>query len=399
MTQKILLWPDITSPEQSTWALFIDDVLQQSGQGFNEFPNNDDNDLVLMIPSEEVLLTQVPLPKMRRKQLQLALPFALEEQLIPDVDLLHFATGEMQPDNIWPVAIIAKEKLQQWLAFATSFNLKPTAIIPDVLTLPFTDKQWTVLVNDTRCIVRTGIYSGFTAERNQLNTLLNAARQGAVQPPERIHFLSTTQTELTHPNDVAVDSTVLPENELLARCYETLETQPSMNLLQGEWQQNQYATSSRKIWQIAGALAIAWLVILFSSQIISLITLHNKSTQLNQSIHAIYHRYFPTATSVVAPKERLQQKLNAVHGDSQQNVFLPLLASTGEVLLKNPAAQLKQLEFNHHILRLDIEANTFDALDALVTQLKTTGLQVKQQSAAVNGRSVKASLLIQRGHV
>ena len=48
---------------------------------------------IVIVPSEDVLVTTVTLPKMNRSRLLQAIPYALEEQVIEDVDTMHFAAG------------------------------------------------------------------------------------------------------------------------------------------------------------------------------------------------------------------------------------------------------------------------------------------------------------------
>src|SRR5207253_4151131 len=53
-------------------------------------------EVIVMVPAEEVVLTSANLPKMNRSQLAKALPFALEDQVIDDVDILHFVYADNQ---------------------------------------------------------------------------------------------------------------------------------------------------------------------------------------------------------------------------------------------------------------------------------------------------------------
>ena len=47
--------------------------------------NSQDAETIAIVPAQDVLLTTAELPKLSRQRLMLALPFALEEQLIDDV--------------------------------------------------------------------------------------------------------------------------------------------------------------------------------------------------------------------------------------------------------------------------------------------------------------------------
>ena len=54
-------------------------------------------------------------------RLRQALPFALEEQVAEDLNLLHFAAGRRAPNGEVPAAIVRRQDLDAWLA-----TLRPT---------------------------------------------------------------------------------------------------------------------------------------------------------------------------------------------------------------------------------------------------------------------------------
>lgn len=56
-------------------------------------------EIIILVPAEDVLLTIVQLPDMSKTRLLEALPFALEDQLIADIDTLHIAHGKKLPKD------------------------------------------------------------------------------------------------------------------------------------------------------------------------------------------------------------------------------------------------------------------------------------------------------------
>jgi type II secretion system protein L len=71
---------------------------------------------IVIIPSEDVLLTQVNIPaKVKGQQRMQAIAAMLEEELLQDVDQLHFAAGKIDSQGNIPVAVINKATLAQWL--------------------------------------------------------------------------------------------------------------------------------------------------------------------------------------------------------------------------------------------------------------------------------------------
>jgi len=401
MTSEVLLiWSNNSNFEQANWYFFADNKIQSNGKELAtisaEFKSAK---TTWLISSEDILLTNVLLPNIAKNKIKLALPFALEEQLIADIGELHFVLGKQQVDNQWPVVIIAKQKMTELLAIANKYQLFPAEVIPDIFTLPAHEKHWYALINEKRCIVRTGEYSGFTVERSQFSLLLTSACKEAKINPECIHLLFTgkdQKLDLPELTNSTFNNTEINSDKLISEVIATLIAFPSINLLQGNLQSHQSTASTRKIWQSASLLVVAWLGVLFSTHLANIFILQHQDQKLMHSIRSIYNRYFPLSTNMVAPKLRLKEKLANLHMDNQQNIFLPLLAVTGEIIAKNNNIKLEQIDFHNKILRVKLSANSFDLLDVANNQLKKAGLSVKQQAATATDSHVQASFLIQR---
>ena len=71
--------------------------------------------VIALAPGADVLLTTATLPTRNRKRMYAAVPFALEEQLISDIDALHFALGNTSQLGPVPVAVVERQHMQQWL--------------------------------------------------------------------------------------------------------------------------------------------------------------------------------------------------------------------------------------------------------------------------------------------
>ncbi len=404
MRQKTLIYLDTVEPLQASWVVFDDTgaLIQSVSRGHLEQlnPAAKSYDLTVIVPAQDVLLTHAALPKLSRQQLMQALPFALEEQLIDDVTELHFAIAEYQADGTLPVAIVAKKKMMEWLALLNQFDLRPAQLIPGLFALPYTEKVWEMSLNNEGCAIRTGRFSGFTCDKNNLTATLELGLATAEKKPESIqiyNFSQTSEPAVKKIGDVTLDEIHLGERFFLEKIAAWLEEYPKINLLQGIYQGRRKASETKKIWLLAAYGVLAWVAITFFSNIVSFFILHHQSSTLETAINTIYKKNFPQASTVVAPRDRMTAKLKTLTDQSNKNYFLVLLAAAGDYLTKNPNVQLKALDFRDNQLNLEVSADTFDSLDALTKTLSAQGYTVKQQNAAISGTQVKANLLIQRG--
>ncbi len=131
--------------------------------------------LLLIAPGEAIALHQVPLPSRKRSTWARAVPYALEDQVVEDIEALHFALGGMPDGDRLPVAVVNRDALRGWLDACAQAGLVPVAVIPEPLLLPWQEGDWSILLEERRAVVRTGRWEGFATERNLLELLLNQA--------------------------------------------------------------------------------------------------------------------------------------------------------------------------------------------------------------------------------
>lgn len=329
-----------------------------------------DDETFVIVPAEDVLLTHAILPKLSRERLKQALPFALEEQLVADVNQLHFATADREPDGTLPVAVVAIDKMKEWLALLAASNISPHVMTPSTLALPFTPDHFHVYNCDNVSLIRTGKFSGCTLNTENLTDFIEA------------HLMIQREC-----------SPQILEEQLQLGLFST----PHINLLQGAYPAKRKNTHTKNFWKLAGFAALGWIGLVFIGQLISFFILHHVDSGLNAKITAIYQREFPHAKQVIAVRERMEQKLKTVSTEASKNNFLSLLATLSKSVAEHHSVRLQNLTYAQNILTLDVSASSFDALNALTEDLTNHDLNVKQQNAMTIGTQVKATLLISAG--
>src|SRR3990167_7452135 len=92
----------------------------------------------LVLPVEAVTVCAVNLPTRKARWLRQALPFAVEELLAEDVELMHLALGEPLADGRYRVIAVRRSWLAAWLALC---DTPPQRIVVDADLLPATGSQ------------------------------------------------------------------------------------------------------------------------------------------------------------------------------------------------------------------------------------------------------------------
>jgi general secretion pathway protein L len=321
-----------------------------------------DADITLLVPTEDCLLTSVQLPALNPRALRAAIPAALEEQLVDDIDTLHFALGERQADGSYPVAVVARAKMQAWLAFAAEAGVTPTRLVPDCFVLPATPEGWHIHATATRSLVRTGAYSGFAVSPAQLASYVT---------------LSPTASQQYHTTDI---------KQLYF---------PYLNLLQGTFQPKQWTVACQKRWALTAKLAASLLIFVFVWDGGSWLYLNHQNQQLQEKIKAIYQRNFPAATAMVAPRERMLEKLQHMTTQDNAHGFLASLHAVSPILTTLPALTVTQVDYHAPILKINLTASSFATLANAIKQLNAAGITAKQNNAITTATGISATLLIQ----
>lgn len=125
----------------------------------------------VLIPASDCAFHTLTLPAgLRKPPLQVA-PFLLEEQLADEVEATHFALLHRQQAQCEIVAV-QRQKMRDWLARCESLSLRPLALTPDVLALPWQPPAWSAVQADDQWLIRHQPWAGMAAERPWLAELL-----------------------------------------------------------------------------------------------------------------------------------------------------------------------------------------------------------------------------------
>lgn len=194
--------------------------------------------LQVYLPGQEVLLTRIVLPAGRRNQLREALPYALEEDLIEDVDSLHCALGPRLPDGAFVAAVIRRARLEEWLQLLQAAGLHARSVLPDSLLLPWQEGHWSIACEPGMAYLRRDSSLAWACHPDLLPVMLE--RQFADSTPPRILDVYGCETsawqEMASRQDVELvrhDTAGPPELLTLAMQYGLPVTE--LNLLQGEY--------------------------------------------------------------------------------------------------------------------------------------------------------------------
>lgn len=397
MQEKLIVFINTSDMTQPGWVV-VDGarIVKKNYRGFTRqlVEEAKNREVIVIVPGEDVLLAGVNLPKMSRSRLQQAIPYALEEQLIDDVEQMHFAAGDYIAGGKTPVAVVAKAKMQEWEDWFKVAGIKPNVVLPQMLALPVANGVWHVQVGDVAS-VRTGIASGFVCDRHNIKEMLSLALQE--NKPDEISLEICGAEKLVLDLPVPLKEKHLDAETMLDQLAVNAAQQQPLNLLQGVYRgrtSTRMPGMSNLLKASASVVALLFLMVTLYP-VVSYFMLNQRVTHVQAQISAIYRRQFPDATSVIAPKQRMQSKLHKLTSSLGDNPFLSVLANIGKGLNQASGIQLKHMDYQNGLMIIEITAASSDAFAAFSDALAQQGLRVNQQNADLNGTRVNATLRIE----
>ncbi len=348
----------------------------------------------VLISGSQVLLTDANIPSKNQQKLIQAIPYALEEQLAEDIDNLHFALGKRTDKGNIAVAVIARQKIEQYLQQLSTIGINPTAILPDILAVPKPDEGWGILYLNDTVLVRTGKQAGFAIEPDCLTAAIQA------NPPEKITvFMETGQTvssDLYALGIPIIEKT--DEQGVLAWLAQGLIQEKPLNLLQGDYRRDKKTRKLLRPWLLTLALLTIWGGIEATKQWKDSQQLSQQRKLLTKQIETVYRETFPKAHKIVNARVQMEQQLNNLRHQQQHSTktvhFIPLLNKISKALTRTPSLNIKRIYYHQGRFDIQLKLLNLQNLETLKQRLKTQGFNVEILSANSRNNLIESRLRI-----
>ncbi len=353
--------------------------------------------LVVLAPAEAVLLAQATIPARNRQRVIQALPYALEDRLVQDVELLHFAIGPRAPDGALNVAVVERAQIDGWLDRLRRGGLEPEAILPETLATPYEEGAWTVLVDGPVTIVRSGPQSGFAIDSDNVEALLGQALAEAGEArPGRLLVHAGEDAASAWPQFPGIETRLVPlDEDALVLMAHHVDERASINLLQGEYNRREQFGRLYRPW-IASAAALGLLVVVHTAMLAwDYMTLSREADRLQQAIEQTYREAFPDATRIVNPRVQMERGLAALGGGAGADAggFLDMVKRAAPALKNADGVVLQRVNYRDRRLDLALAIGNLQQLDQLKQRLESeSGLEIEIQSASAAGDRVDARI-------
>jgi general secretion pathway protein L len=353
--------------------------------------------VVAFVPGADVRLAAVQVPARSAPKILQAAPYALEDQLAEDVETLHFAIGApgQAEGGAHPVAIVARERMEHWLAPLRGRSVKPDALVPETLCLPAPEPgQWVGLAEGGRVTMRTGPYAGFACTLEDLGTYLQLADPEA-RATVRVFVTRDVEFDFSRAGrPIELLPGYASGLEVFARHWQAANP---INLLQGAYSAKQDFQLAGP-WRRAAALAAIWLGL---TAVYVAADAWRTSRELAAQTQANFER-----CKQVFPRDCVSEQLMPAVIEQQARLLRPgaggapplfqLLATLGAALQANPGLTLESMQFREGALYLALTGSDLQALENLRAWYgarRDAQLQVETANAGTTGVQIRVKLV------
>jgi general secretion pathway protein L len=356
-----------------------------------------DSQATLLIDSALLHSARISLPGNNRQRQIKAAPYALEDQLACDIEELHFTLGKREADNLIAVVCINKALLKNLLLKLNTAGIHVNAACPDLLALPLSDQQWTILIDSQNAYIKISSQSGYFCERHNLPLILPALLKQSTIAPQTLLIITQAEDDISE----LFAGTDLPRitqnfSSSLLNIFAThLHDARSMNLLQGELSIKRTTSLQWRIWRIAAIAAVTWLVLKLLLAGLEIQMLNHINMQLTANIETEFKRIFPDAKKFSGMQSRVKNRLKQLRGgeDDSQELFLQILADAAPALTTD-GLTIQGIAYRERHIDLELQANTLQILEAAKSRLDTIPGLKSVLSTSVEKDKVRARLRI-----
>lgn len=355
--------------------------------------------LVLLIPAHDVLLTHTTLATSNARQLRQALPYALEEQLIGELEEQHFVWNDSKAGEL-NVAVIERPRLKQWLELLKQHKLRAKAILPDLFILPISENIPTIWHRGGQVFVRTGPLSGFSCPEDMAPLLIdNAFPEDAGEDERKARFYADTDDADWHDSFTQVAESQ-PDRLLRQSIQEGLP----LNLMQG-YQDESMSTFARqwKRWRTAAVFALITLGIMAGLEGVQVWNLKQRLAQAEADNLTQFQAIFPDITGVTAVdiRSRVMSEIKRLEqsrgqgGDSFSP--LPQMGIVARVFQQTGSLKVTEIRKSRDQLIIAFEAPGIEQVEQLKQILvQQLGFEPDMKSTQT-GATFKAELALKQG--
>jgi len=353
----------------------------------------------VLIDSACINIETVNIPGQNKQRQAQAVPFALEEQLATDIDDMHFALGKKTSDQLIPVISIDRSLLEDSLQKFSEAGIFVSVLSADILALPFTENNWSILVDENSCIIKTDHGNGYYCDRDNLSVILPTLLNEKDTPESITYFHKEDDShaaDLIANIDITLSIKTYQSHAIEVFSKNLIDAQ-QLNILQGEYTPKRQSNLALKPWKSVAALFITLLFVQMISAGIESQQLEEKNQLLTSQIEKQFKRANPTARKFNNMRKRMERKLKQLSngGSETSPLFLQILSDAAPAFSKNKKVNIRGIIFRSQYVDMDLQAESLQSLEKIKNLLSANRKLKVVMSTSVEKNKTRGRLRLE----
>lgn len=360
---------------------------------FDGLPTSAAEATVVLVPSADVLLLEAPRVARQRRQLERALPFAVEEHLVAAVEQVHVALLDDSGAGAVATAVVSRERLDGWLARLAASGIHADRLLPESLVLPCESGPTLLLDGDAATLrhARAGALSGSRDEVADWFALL--AEQGESRAITLISNGPPGELPAWAPG---IRSISTDANACLAARVAELPADGS-DLLTGSFTPAHRGAAGGRAWAWAAGLALAGIGIAALSMGVERWQLDRQYANQRLQMENLLRETLPDVQRIVDPRAQMLGELSRRSGQAQGGGALAMIGRIAPLLSGSGRYTLDGIEFRSGTLDITVRGSDVATLDELRERITTLGYAAELTSMVPGSGGVEGKLRVRGG--
>ena len=359
--------------------------------------------VIALIPAVDVVLAEPELPAKNAARLAQLAPYALEEQLVTDIDAMHFAVGKREASGKTPVAAVLRENMERWLAEFAQSGIHVDAVYAESSLLPATAGGATLILDHELLYVRRSGVPSFALDAQPLEDALQLALgvEGSEQLIGELQFYASqadyerqgAALEQLRGSLPGMQIKLLPEGPLPLFALQISQNSP-LDFLCGPYERKSPLSNSLAPWRYAAVLLGVALALQLTYNGVRLWQAVRAEKQLDAQIHELATQIMPglSATDTRDARRQFEARLGVLKQGGGRSDLLSSLATLRDALAQNSDARVEALFYRTQTLDLRVTAANVDALGKIQQAATASGFATQIQSVTPRDNKVEGRL-------
>jgi len=374
-----------------------------------------DREVIVLVPSAEVLTTSVDIP-VKGARLLAALPYALEEYLAEDVETLHFAAGTKRSSGQTPVSVVSRQRMDDWLNQLAAAGIEADSIIADSYGLARIPGTISMLLADDHVFINDGgdielvmhgvspgdALAAIGALDDGTDLEDGEGSPGVGMPRHVLVYCEPGDDEryqhdwiaIRHELD-SVDVKLLRDG-VMPRLAVTVATGAGINLRQNNYAPKREYSGLFRPWKYAAMLLVAFALVGLGTKAADLYLLSQQEAELRLVFNAEYQQMLPGAPETDDPAAVIDSLRRRIGNIDTPPFFLQSMEQLSRAIQQNRNAQIQAISFRAGVVDLRVTAPDVATLDGVQRAIAQSGqFQAAIQSTDQDGEKVSSRIQIQ----